>query len=454
MNQPEKQHGPTPPQDWEAECALIGAMILDGRVIGEIEPMVRPEDFSSDANRIIFGVLVKMFNESLPIDMVQLNGRIRDAGKLEKVGGLEYLLSLAEAVPSAVTAPYYARRVADCATTRRIISAGEEMARRAYRDPGDPDDLLDAAEQSISEIRQSRTTSDGVQSIGEILDETYARIISGTELSYSTGFNLIDDSIGGLRPGEVIIVGARPSMGKTAFALSMLKNLAINDKVPTALFTMEMDRDSIGKRLLSMMSGVFSSRIRNRQLNEMDFKGLCDANNIISKSPMYIDDTGGLSIMDVRARARQYVAKHKVAVVIIDYLQLMNGGRGRFSNRQEEVGAISRGLKALSKELAIPIICLAQLNRANEDRQEKKPVIAHLRESGSIEQDADAIILLHRESYYAKDGDSRNVQSDRGVAIIGKSRHGPTGQVWLDFNAPTMEFRQSMDQMESGGREY
>jgi replicative DNA helicase len=454
MNQPEKQHGPTPPQDWEAECALIGAMILDGRVIGEIEPMVRPEDFSSDANRIIFGVLVKMFNESLPIDMVQLNGRIRDAGKLEKVGGLEYLLSLAEAVPSAVTAPYYARRVADCATTRRIISAGEEMARRAYRDPGDPDDLLDAAEQSISEIRQSRTTSDGVQSIGEILDETYARIISGGEFSHSTGFNLIDDSIGGLRPGEVIIVGARPSMGKTAFGLSIMRNLAIRSGIPTALFSLEMSRNDIANRLLSMLSDVFLSRIRSRQLVDRDFEALREASNTISAAPIVVDDAGGLSIMELRARARQYVSRHKVAVIVIDYLQLMNGGRSRFGNRQEEVGAISRGLKSLAKELAVPIICLAQLNRGNEDRSGQKPRISDLRESGSIEQDADAIILLHRESYYAKDGDSRNIQHDRGVAIIGKSRNGPTGQVWLDFHAPTADFHQSMDQMESGGREY
>lgn len=451
-----------PPNSPEAEMSLLGSMILDPKVVTDVIGMVPNADyFYSEAHAAIFDAIVKTYDQHRSGDLVQLAEALRDKDILTDVGGPDYLLQLAESVPSAVNAPHYARIVREKAQLRRLIDASGQILYDAYHsgefEGGAAREILDKAEQMIFAIAEQAVGMDS-ESLARLLEQTLNMLdalhLSGRTITgVATGFYDLDEMTSGLQPGELIIVAARPSMGKTAFALNLAEQVAFagqphgehGSTTPVGFFSMEMSRQSVTQRLLCAHSGVDSHRMRKNMLSHDDFKALAMSGGQLAQAPMYIDDTPGLTVLMLRAKARRMVAQHQVKCIMIDYLQLMTAPGAARESRQAEVSAISRGIKALARELNIPIVCLAQLNRGAEQREGHRPRMADLRESGSIEQDADVIMLLHREEYYHQHepGWSEENPDKVGVAevIIAKQRNGPTGTVELTWHAPTTRFK-------------
>ncbi len=434
-----------PPHALEAECALLGSMILDWHVIGEVIQLVQgPQDFYKPAHARIYSILVELYDANQPVDMVHLNQRLVDLGELERVGGLDYLIQLAESVPSAAAAAHYARIVHEKALLRRLIDAAGKILHDAYHSAEPVSDLLSAAEQEIfrlAEFGEARDTSH----LKVLLQELYARLeahdgrpVTGLE----TGFFELDELTNGLQRGEMIIVAARPSMGKTALALNMAEHIAITRKQPVVVFSLEMSKQQLAQRLLCSRSGVDLHRLRRNMLSTDEFARLASTVGELSDAPFFIDDTPGLSLLQLRAKARRLAARHDIAAVFVDYLQLMAVPGAE--SRQQEVSLLSRGIKAMARELDVPVVCLSQLNRAPELREGHRPRMSDLRESGSIEQDADVVMMLHREEYYHTEPDWKQENPDSvGTAevIITKQRNGPTGTVKLTFDGPTTRFK-------------
>jgi replicative DNA helicase len=434
-----------PPHALEAEAALLGSMILDQQVIGEVvQVLTGAEDFYKPAHQAVYAVLVDLYDKNTDIDLVQLNQRLRDKGELENVGGTEYLISLAEAVPSATSAAYYAKIVKEKSVLRRLIEATGKILYEAYTSSEPVDELLDTAEQAIFQLAETKSSSEATD-LNTLIQETYTRleshdgrVITGIE----TGFFELDEMTSGLQNGEMIIIAARPSMGKTAFAMNIAEHMGATNKQPVAVFSLEMSKQQLAQRLLCSRSGVDSQRLRRNMIRPEDWSELQRASAELSDAPIYIDDTPGLSLLALRAKARRLAARYHVKAVFIDYLQLMSGAKT--DSREQEVSSISRGIKALARELNVPVVCLSQLNRAAESREGHRPRMSDLRESGSIEQDADVIMMLHREEYYHSDPDwSRDNPDKVGVAevIVAKQRNGPTGTIKLGFNNATTRFQ-------------
>lgn len=431
-----------PPQSLEAEAALLGSMILDARVIGDVIEIVKEaEDFAKPAHGAIFQACVKLYDKAQSLDMVQLHDHLKAADLLDDIGGLDYLISIAESVPSAVAAPHYARIVRDKATLRRLIQAAGTILLEAYEGQDEVEKLLDTAEQMIFELAEDTSTGEA-SDLKSLLDETFNRLdqaqdrgggVSGVE----TGFFELDEMTDGLQQGEMIIVAARPSMGKTAFALNIAEHAAASNGVPVGVFSLEMGKQQLAQRLLCSRSGVDSHRVRRNQLGEDDFGQLAMAVGELSDAPLYIDDTPGLSLLGLRAKGRRMKARHDIQLLVVDYLQLMSASGAE--SRQQEVSVISRGIKALARELSVPVICLSQLNRAAESREGHRPRMSDLRESGSIEQDADVVMMLHREDYYHR-GDEEYEPNNVAEVIVAKQRNGPTGVVKLHFNEGATRF--------------
>lgn len=447
-----------PPHSPEAEMALLGSMILDPRVIGDVLSMVTgPDDFYTEAHGAIFKVIVEVYDRHQSGDLVQIVETLRAANSLDAVGGPEYLVRLAETVPSAVNATHYARIVADRGRLRKLISSAGQIIYDAYH-AGDlgPDgtrEVLDKAEMAIFNIAERGETSDP-QRLAEILEQELHRLeqLEGKGISgLSTGYTDLDAMLSGLQPSEMVIVAARPSMGKTALALNLAEQIALggggrgSSTVPVAVFSLEMSRAAIAQRLLSARSGVDSHKLRRGHFTSSDFQRLFAACGELSDAPIYIDDTPNLTVLALRARARRMAAMHGIRCIMIDYLQLMTAPGAARESRQVEVSTISRGIKALARELNVPVVCLAQLNRGTELRDGNRPRMSDLRESGSIEQDADVVILLHREEYYhTQDPDWADANRDKvGLAelIIAKQRNGPTGIVKLTWDPSTTRFK-------------
>lgn len=451
-----------PPHSLEAEMSLLGSMILDHKVTTDIIGTIPNADyFYSEAHAAIFEALVKNHDQHRSGDLVQLNETLRDKDVLKDVGGADYLIQLAESVPSAANAPHYARIVREKAQLRRLIDASGQILYDAYHsgefDSGAAREILDKAEQMIFQIAEQAVGMD-TESLARLLEQTLNMLdvlaqTGQTITGLATGFYDLDEMTSGLQAGELLIVAARPSMGKTAFALNLAEQIAFagqphSDKgpaTPIGFFSMEMSRQSVTQRLLCAHSGVDSHKMRKNLMNQDDFKALAMSCGQLSEAPIFIDDTPGLTVLMLRAKARRMVAQHQVKCIMIDYLQLMTAPGAARESRQAEVSAISRGIKALARELNIPIVCLAQLNRGAEQREGHRPRMADLRESGSIEQDADVIMLLHREEYYHQHepGWSEENPDKVGVAevIIAKQRNGPTGTVELAWHAPTTRFK-------------
>lgn len=468
-----------PPRSVEAEMSLLGSMILDGRVISEVIQIVRgPEMFYSDAHGLIFSAIVSIADKHNAIDTVLLCQKLRDQGALELVGGDQYIIRLAAEVPTASNAPHFARLVADKFRLRKLIDAAGEILFDTYHNGMAEGDeakrVIDSAEQKIFEIAQEEQISD-IESLEVLVTREYERLQAYEDghappSGVSTGYHDLDKDLGGLQPGEMILLAARPSMGKTALVLNLAEQIAlgtdqpasirsIRERAPVGMFSLEMSKSALTQRLMSSWSGIGSQKIRAGTLSSRapndEYAVLLQATQQLGTAPLFIDDTPGLTVTALRARARRMVAQHGVKCLMIDYLQLLSAPMQAKENRQVEVSTISRGIKALARELNVPIIALSQLNRGPEGREGNKPRLSDLRESGSLEQDADVVLLLHREEYYhIQDEEWKANNADKiGVAevIIAKQRNGPTGIVKLAWDPNTTRFR---NYTEGGMPEY
>jgi replicative DNA helicase len=435
-----------PPHALEAEMSLLGSMLIEPQVIGDVVMTVRSgDDFFKPANGAIFDAMVELYDKHASMDIVQLNQVLADRAVLAAVGGVEYLVQLANAVPSAVNAPRYARLVRDKATIRHLIAAAGDILYDAYNSPVSAQDVLDQAENRIFHIAQ-QTESGQIESLHDLIRQTMEMLEANegkTLTGQPSGFSELDEMTGGLQKGEMIIIAARPSMGKTALALNVAEHMAMRGR-GVGVFSLEMGKQQLVQRLLTARSGIDSQRLRRNMLRTDDYRALMTACDELLPAPLFIDDTPGLSLLQMRAKARRMVQKHKINAVIVDYLQLMSTG-GRVESRQMEVSEISRGIKAMARELELPVICLSQLNRAAEQREGHRPRMSDLRESGSIEQDADVVMMLHREEYYhqgeANWADENPDKVGLAELIIAKQRNGPTGTINLVWNSKSTQFR-------------
>ncbi len=457
----EKLFDRLPPHSLESEMSLIGSMILDPAVIADVLPHVPSDEmFYSAAHSAIFKEIIGLYEQHQSGDLVMLVDRLRDAQVLKDIGGEEYLVRLVEAVPAATSAPYYAKMVADKHRLRRLIDAAGQILYDAYHpteDASSVNEVVDKAEGRIFAIAEQAQSNDA-QALGDLLQQEIERLeaIEGKGVSgIPSGYTGLDEKLSGLHAGEMIIIAARPSMGKTALALNIAEQIAFggstaggknkHEKVGVAFFSLEMSKEAVTSRLLSAKSGVDSHKMRTGAFNESDFQKLIRAAGELGEAPIFIDDTPNLTVLGLRARARRLVRRHDVRCIVIDYLQLLSSPTAARESRQVEVSEISRGIKSLARELDLPVVCLAQLNRGATQREGNTPRLSDLRESGSIEQDADVVLLLHREAYYHigdADWEAENEEKkDLAELIIAKQRNGPTGTVELKWDRHTTRFK-------------
>lgn len=421
-----------PPQNVEAEQAILSAMMISPDVLDSIGQRLRPEDFYRGAHQAIFEAALRLSEQGEPVDIVTLAAKLQEQGKLEEAGGVEYLIALSRFVPTAANAEYHASIVGDRALLRRLISVTTSIAMTSYSGTEDVDALLDEAERRILALAQSRTDT-GFTVIADILLRAYERIEflynnKGELTGISSGYPELDRMTSGFQNSDLVIVAARPSVGKTAFALNIAQNAAVRAHKTVAVFSLEMSKEQLVQRMLSAEANIDAHVLRTGQLTDDDWTKLTLAIAALSEAPLYIDDSAQVTIADMRSRLRRLQVERGVDLVVIDYLQLIHS-RGRSDNRQQEISEISRNLKALARELSVPIIALSQLSRSVEQRQDKRPMLSDIRESGSIEQDADVVAFLYREDYYDPDSERKNIVE----VIIGKQRNGPTGKVELVF---------------------
>jgi len=428
MNMP--NIGRVPPQNIEAEQSVIGSMMLDREVIPVITELLKPEDFYRQDHVEIYEAVMDLFERAEPIDIITVSDQLRLRGSLENVGGLEYLTQLVNSVPTTANVRHYAKIVEEKSLMRKLIRTSSDIVNMGYEANEEVEYVLDKAEQNIFDILQKRNLK-GMTPIKDVLEDTFDRLEElynnkGSITGVPTGFTDLDFKTAGLQNSDLILIAARPAMGKTAFALNIANYAAINAKVPVAIFNLEMSKDQLVSRMLSCEAMVDSQRMRTGKLEDEDWGKIAHALGPMSDAPIYIDDSPGASIMDIRAKCRRLKLEKNLGLIVIDYLQLMQG-RSRTDNRQQEVSEISRSLKILAKELNVPIITLSQLSRAAETRTDHRPMLSDLRESGAIEQDADIVMFIYRDDYYNPDTEKKNVAE----IIIAKQRNGSTGTVEL-----------------------
>lgn len=429
-----------PPQSLEAEMSLLGSMMLDREAVGEIIQIIGRSDgrwFYRPDHRLIFEVLVDLYDANQPIDLVILRNELEKRDLIHQVGGVEYLVACAESVPTAVNAEHYARIVRDKGLLRDLISCVGEISEDAFADNESSSEIFDKAERKLFAVTERRIAGHTVP-LGELivqLDHLINSEDAGHITGLRTGFSELDELTTGFQPGDMIVVAGRPSMGKTALGLNMAEHAAVNEGLPVVFFSMEMSRQQVAQRLLCSRAHIDSHRFRKRMLNEVERRSLADFCVELQAAPLFVDDTPGLTPLELRAKARRLKMQHDIRAVFVDYLQLMHAPG--HESRQQEISYISRSLKALGRELGIPIIALAQLNRQTEGRTGNQPRMSDLRESGAIEQDADAVLLIHREEYYKRDDPTL-----RGKAqlILAKQRNGPTDVIELQFDHQSTRF--------------
>jgi replicative DNA helicase len=423
-----------PPQNLEAEQCVLGSILLQpGTLVKTIESLA-PEDFYRDAHRHIYAVMLALFEKNEPQDLITVSNLLSNRNKLEQIGGPSYLANLTDIVPAAANISYYARIVREKSILRRLIQSTTEISSRCYEEQDDIDNLLEEVEQTVFEISRSKN-GQGFSPLNQVIKETFKnveKLFERKELitGVPTGYDDLDKMTAGLQPSDLIILAARPSMGKTALAMNIAQRAALRHKTSVGIFSLEMSKEQLGMRMLCSESRVDSHRLRTGFLKDQDWPKLTRAASALMEAPLYIDDTPALSVLDMRAKARRLKSEHDLGLVVVDYLQLMRG-RSNTERREQEISEISRSLKAMAKELNIPVVALSQLNRSLENRPNKRPQLSDLRESGAIEQDADVICFIYRDEVYNKAEDNPN----RGHAeiIIGKQRNGPTGTVHLAF---------------------
>jgi replicative DNA helicase len=426
-----------PPFSNEAEVSVLGGMLIDAEAIVRVVEILDDTMFYREAHRRLFRAMVRLWERGEVVDFVTLSEDLRNSGDFEAAGGATTLSSLLDAVPTAANIEYHARIVRDKAVLRRLIEAATSIIQDTYENQGEVDDLLDNAEQKIFQIAESNDRK-GFVWIKEILWPTFERIEqlqanSSAVTGVPTGFADLDEMTAGFQPSDLIIVAARPSMGKTAFTLNVAQHAAISARQAVALFSLEMSKESLVQRILCAEGRVDASRLRTGRLRDEEYAQLATAAGYLNTAPIYIDDTPAISVLEMRAKARRLKAEHGLHLLIVDYLQLMTG-RGRCESRQQELATISRSLKGLAKELHVPIVALSQLSRAPETRSDHRPQLSDLRESGALEQDADLVLFIYREEQYRTGEGEPNTEVE-GIAeiIVGKQRNGPTGTVKLAF---------------------
>ncbi len=428
-----------PPHSIEAEQCVLGGILLDNTVLPKIIEILSPDDFYKEAHAILYRALLDLFEKNEPQDLVTVHNYLKAKGQLDAIGGPAYLAELSETLPMAFNVTAYAKIVRNKAILRRLIQKTSFIAEMAYEEVGDIDEILEAAEAAIFEISQSKINQSFAPIKGILkssikkLESLYERkeLITGIP----TGFTELDHMTAGFQPSDLIIIAGRPSMGKTAFALNIAQYAAIEHAIPVAIFSLEMSKEQLALRMLCSEAKVNAQKVRTGFLAESDWPKLIRAVGHLSEAKIFIDDTPDLSVLEMRAKARRLKSEHNLGLVIVDYLQLMRGRHGA-ERREQEISEISRSLKAMAKELNVPVVALSQLNRKVEDRPNKRPQMSDLRESGAIEQDADVIAFIYRDEVYRKPKEDEE-NPNKGIAeiIVGKQRNGPTGTIKLAFIA-------------------
>ena len=423
--------GKVPPHDIEAEQAVIGSMLTDSDAVTSAIEVLKPEDFYREDNKEIYEAILNLYNRSEPIDIITVKAELESMGKFEKVGGLEYLAELPDKVPTTANAMKYIKIVEEKSTLRRLIKTANEIIELGYSPTEEVDDIMEGAEKKIFNIMQEKNQK-GYSPLKDVLVESFTKLeelynrkqhITGVP----SGFIELDYRTAGFHGSDLVLIAARPAMGKTAFALNIATYAAVKANIPVAVFSLEMSKEQLVNRILCSEAMVDSNKVRTGKLEEDDWTKLAEAIGPLSEAEMYIDDTPGINIMEIRAKCRKLKLEKNIGLVVIDYLQLIQGTNKRGGSREQEISEISRSLKILAKELNIPVIALSQLSRAAEQRPDHRPMLSDLRESGAIEQDADIVMFLYRDDYYNEDSEKKNIAE----VIIAKHRGGSTGTVEL-----------------------
>ena len=423
-----------PPQSLEAEESILSAIMVDNDTLPEILEILSPQDFYRSSHQKMFTAITELFAKDEPVDLVTLTNMLRERGWLEGIGGAAYLANLVDTVPFATNAQYYAKIIHEKACLRRLIEKTNAIAKRCFEDRGDVEGVIDFAESSIFEISENKIKP-AFYPIGQIIEvnidaleerQGNKALVTGVP----TGFTKIDELTAGLQKSDLVILAGRPGMGKTAFALNIAKNSAVNANIPVAIFSLEMSKEQLSFRMLSSEARIDSSRLRRGFITQDDWIKITDAAGFLSQAPIFIDDSPNISVLEIRAKSRRLKMESNIGLIIIDYLQLMKG-RASAERRDLEISEISRSLKALAKELDIPVLALSQLNRKLEERSDKRPQLADLRESGALEQDADVVAFIYRDELYNKD--ENNPNKGKAEIILAKQRNGPTGIAMLTF---------------------
>ena len=423
--------GKVPPHDEDAEQAVLGSMLTDNDAVMAAVEVLKEDAFYREDNKIIYQAILNLYSKSEPIDIITLKDELESMGKFEQVGGFEYLASLPDKVPTTANVQTYIKIVEEKSVLRNLIKTANEIIELGYNPTEDVEDIMDGAEKKIFDIMQSKNTK-SYTPIKDVLVESFTNLEKlYNQKQHVTGvptqFYDLDDKTAGLHGSELILVAARPAMGKTAFALNIATNAALRANVPVAIFSLEMSKDQLVNRMLCSEAMVDSNKVRTGKLDEEDWTKLAEAIGPLSEAGVYIDDTPGISVMEIRTKCRKLKMEKNIGLVVIDYLQLISGSNKRNGSREQEISEISRSLKVLAKELNVPVIALSQLSRAVEQRDDHRPMLSDLRESGAIEQDADIVMFLYRDDYYNKE----SAEKDIAEVIIAKQRGGSTGTVKL-----------------------
>lgn len=429
-----------PPQNIEAEQSVLGSLLIDPDAIIKVGSFLVPDDFYSEAHRIIYRAMLDLHERRLPVDLITVVDELTRRGQIDVIGGPAYLTSLINMVPTSVHVEHYGRIVERTSLMRRLIAAAGQIAALAYEGREEADEVIDEAERILFEVSQRRVGKSLVH-IKEVIKQYYERIEYLVEhrdetLGVPTGFVDLDRLLGGLQPSDLIIIAARPGVGKSSLATSIACNAALKHNAVVAIFTLEMSAEQLVQRMIASYAGINSQRLRLARIEESEWEQFTRVSSTLSEAAIFIDDTPSPSPMEIRTKARRLAAEHALDLVIIDYLQLMHAGDRRAENRVQEISYISRSLKALARELNIPVIAVSQLSRAVETRQEKRPLLSDLRESGSIEQDADIVMFIYREELYDQDTERANIAD----IIVAKHRNGPTDTISLRFDPTLTKF--------------
>jgi replicative DNA helicase len=429
----------TPPNDIAAEQSVLGAMLLSKDAIADVVETLRADDFYRPSHATLFDVVLDLYGRGEPADAVTVASELTKVGEITRVGGASYLHTLVSMVPTAANANYYARIVREQAILRRLVTAGTRIVHMGYSGQGEVDDVVDRAQAEVYEVTERRTSEDYAP-LSDIMQGTLNEIEAisnrdGEMVGVPTGFAELDSLTNGLHPGQLVILAARPALGKSTLGLDICRNASIKHGITSVIFSLEMSRNEIVMRLLSAEAQVSLQHMRSGTMTEADWAKMANKMGVVSEAPLFIDDSPNMTLMEIRAKCRRLKQRHNLKLVVVDYLPLMTSGK-RVESRQQEVSEFSRSLKLLAKELEVPVIAISQLNRGPEQRQDKRPMLSDLRESGSLEQDADMVVLLHREDFYERE----SPRAGEADFIVAKHRNGPTANITVAFQGHYSRF--------------